>query len=160
VEIRRISQNLRPSVLDDLGLSAAVKGLCEELAKRTKIKISLDIPERNIRFSEIIELTIFRVIQEALNNIERHSKATQVEIAISDLKDTVVASVSDNGRGVQSHPSRKHRVDGSGTGIAGMSERVSYLGGQFEIDSQPRKGTRVFVRIPKTMGNLEKNLEA
>ncbi|HEY6951929.1 MAG TPA: PAS domain S-box protein [Bacteroidota bacterium] len=147
-EVRRISQNLRPSILDDLGLIAAVRSVCEEFVERNKIKVDTEFAGVTNRLPDNIELVLFRTVQEALNNIEKHSAATHVDLHLVMKDSYIEALIRDNGKGFDSFgppdKKKKHR----GLGLDGMKERVTYLGGTVEVTSKTHKGTEILVQIP------------
>jgi len=147
-EIRRISHNLRPSILDDLGLEAAIRSTCEEFSERTGIKTQLNLSTSKRRFPEIVELTCYRVVQEVLNNVDRHSRATEVSLSLIRHKDLLVTRIVDNGRGLDPSSLAVPHRDGTGTGIEGMKERVQFLGGHFELKSAQGEGVEVFIQLP------------
>jgi PAS domain S-box-containing protein len=147
-EVRRISQNLRPSILDDLGLIAAVRSVCDEFIERCKIQIDTEFSGIVSRLPDNIELVLFRTIQEALNNIEKHSAATRVDIHLV-MKDAYIeALIRDNGKGFDYISLAEKRKKHRGLGLDGMKERVTYLGGTVEVTSKVHKGTEVVVQIP------------
>jgi PAS domain S-box-containing protein len=156
-EVRRISQNLRPSILDDLGLIAAVRSVCEEFVERCKIQIDTDFSGIVGRLPDNIELVLFRTIQESLNNIEKHSAATHVDLHLV-MKDAYVeALIRDNGRGFDHFSLVEKRKNHRGLGLDGMKERVTYLGGTVEVTSKAPKGTEVIVQIPWIGNGLSKH---
>lgn len=145
-EVRTISRNLRPSELDDLGLVAALRSLIREFGERSGINARFihepgDLPTQN---SKEVELSIYRIAQEALNNVQKHSKAAHVTVGLSYPRNTaVVLVVRDDGKGFVP------RVDKSaGSGIQNMSERARFLRGSVEVESGRGKGAKVTVRIP------------
>jgi PAS domain S-box-containing protein len=149
-EIRRISQNLRPSILDDLGLVAAVHGVCDEFTERSKIRVNVDCSGIAERLPDNIELVLFRTIQEALNNIEKHSRATRVDLLLAKKDTHVEALIRDNGKGFDyAAITRKPRKD-RGLGLDGMKERVTYLGGSVDVTSKAHQGTEILVQVPCT----------
>ena len=141
-EVRRISQNLRPSILDDLGLVAAVRSVCEEFIERSKIQVEIDFSKFGGRLPDNIELVLFRTIQEALNNIEKHSGATNVALSLQRRESYVEALIRDNGRGFDV------AIKPAGLGLVAARERVRLLGGDFSIDAGPGRGTRIKVEVP------------
>lgn len=145
-EIRRISRNLRPSALDDLGLAAAVRTLSDEFVKRTGILLQVDSSRLTRRLPPNVELALFRIVQEALNNIEKHSKATNVQVLLALKRSSAFAMISDDGRGF--NRVAVNRKKQRGLGLISMSERASILGGTVTIDSDRAKGTKVEVQIP------------
>jgi PAS domain S-box-containing protein len=148
IEIKRISHNLRPSILDDLGLLAAVRNMCDDFQKRTKIIVDYTFDQLPERLPAEIELAFFRIIQEALNNIEKHSKATQVTVGITAEEEEIQTSIIDNGKGFSPETLRASNGDRKGLGMDTMKERAAFIGGCTTIHSGPYKGTRIIVRIP------------
>ncbi|MFI5253387.1 MAG: PAS domain S-box protein [Bacteroidota bacterium] len=147
-EIKRISHNLRPSVLDDLGLIAAVRNLCDDFRNRTKVEISYTSDKFPQRLPPEIELVIFRIIQEALNNIEKHSKATQVTVGITFDESLLQASIIDNGMGFSRESIKPTNGNRRGLGLDTMRERAVFVGGSTTIQSEPYHGTQICVKIP------------
>ena len=158
-EIRRISHDLHPSVLDDLGLMAAVQGLSEQFEKRTGVSVDLrKMPFRNLLPTDA-KTALYRIVQEALTNIEKHANATNVAIHF-ELKDGWFKLViNDNGRGFNTTMSDSGE---SGLGLRNMSERMGYYNGIFDIRSSPT-GTRVTAGIPQStisIANQTKGLQS
>lgn len=145
-EVRSISRNLRPSELDDLGLVAALRSLIREFRERSGINaaFSHESPECPMQIPKEVELTIYRIAQEALNNVEKHSKASRVAMNLGCPRNAqVVLVVRDNGKGMAPE-ARKSR----GWGLQNITERAALLKGNVEIDSAYRKGTKISIRIP------------
>ena len=148
-ETRTLSHLLHPPLLDELGFAAAAKWYVEGFAKRSGIIISLGLPPTLERLPDTAEVLLFRVLQEALTNIHRHSKSQQAEIhlRISDVE--ISLSVRDHGHGISSELLERIQKTGgaTGVGLSGMRERVSELGGRLEIFSDDQ-GTLVRVTVP------------
>lgn len=151
-DLRRLSHDLRPSLLDDLGLLDALQWLVDYLGERCGWKIQLIVDADFSRLSPEIETTLFRISQEALNNIKKHAGATQVSIRLSQKDEVVELEIQDNGRGFDpvslsenSYPER------GGIGLLSMQERASAVGGQLFIDAEAGKGTTLRVVIPWPM---------
>lgn len=143
-DIRRIILNLRPMHLDDLGLVYAIKKYCEEFEKQTGIKVVLECSGDERRFEETTEISIFRVIQEILNNARKHSKADKIIIQINITPLNISVKITDNGIGFD-----PDKVDYTKHfGIKGICERVNLLEGTVEIKSKINKGTAIFIEIP------------
>lgn len=145
--LRRFSQELRPSILDDLGLIPAVKWLAAELQKNEGIETAVEITGTQRTLSPETELMLFRIVQEALTNIRRHSRATRAEVKIAFLDNGVKVSVRDNGKGFE----MPHLSDLARTGklgLAGVRERAELLGGKLHVDSRHGEGTTLTVDIP------------
>ncbi|MDQ7968856.1 MAG: PAS domain-containing protein [Oxalicibacterium faecigallinarum] len=141
--VQRIAADLRPQMLDELGLHAAVDWLLESFSERTGIAYALHTPALPDDVSTDISTAIFRVLQEALTNVSRHSKASHVDVAIDVDGAVLVMQIADNGRGIE--PST---IRSKGLGLVGMRERVFMLGGRLEVESQSGEGTRIRVHIP------------
>jgi PAS domain S-box-containing protein len=146
-EVRRISMNLRPSVLDDLGIEAAVTWLCREFRSvQPSIELTHAIDVRRRSIGSALSVVIFRIMQEALNNIGKHAHATQVHVSLTSGKSGVTLSVKDNGCGFN--------VDSVGAipvgfGIHSMKERAKLSGGHLRIYSVPGAGTELDVTWPR-----------
>ncbi|MBY4676305.1 cache domain-containing protein [Marinobacterium sp. CAU 1594] len=138
-EVRQISHDLRPSMLDDLGLEAALQGMAEDFAERTGIQVSQRLRLPPERLPDDIEITLYRLAQEALTNVERHAEADRVRIGIWPQDGLIWLEVEDDGRGF-SAPGH----DGpQGIGLINMRERTELLSGSFELVSKPGQGTLV-----------------
>jgi PAS domain S-box-containing protein len=146
--VRRLSRDLMPSSLDNLGLQAALRYLFEEFSKYTEIRISVEMDDINDLFSPKEQIIVYRIFQETLTNIAKHAHATQVSVAIKKKSDGISFCLQDNGRGfdVQESLSRDSRE--RGLGLATMEERVRMLGGSLEMWSQRGMGTRLSFVVP------------
>jgi signal transduction histidine kinase len=142
--VRRIITQLRPRLLDDLGLTAAIEWQSEEFLQRTGIRYSLSIIPEEVTLDALRSTALFRIFQETLTNIARHSGATAVTIQLH-LNDTgVTLNINDNGKGIT-----EQQVHGSGSfGLLGIRERAQYWGGFVTINGEPMQGTRVSVFLP------------
>lgn len=148
-EVRRISHNLRPSVLDDFGIAVAVNHLATEFEARTKVKTVFIVPTEPITLPNEVELTVYRVVQEALTNVEKHARAKRVTIEFHADESTFRASIRDNGKGISTQGRKRNKKEQSlGMGLIDMKERASIMGGTFTLTSRPRKGTEILVTIP------------
>jgi signal transduction histidine kinase len=141
-EVRLISRNLRPSELDDLGLVPALSSLVDEVAERTGIKVQLTAPKTLPALSPQLELTIYRIAQEALSNVEKHSGATRASIALEIHVRLLRMLIRDNGRSFR--PSR--RTKKAGWGLLNMRQRASYVGGTLDIEARRGKGTAIIFK--------------
>lgn len=143
-EVHHLAMQLRPRALDDLGLSAALERLVFEWQSRLKIPIDLMITPDTQRLPPDIETALYRIIQEALTNVARHSSAKSASILVERRHNRVIAVIEDNGIGFDpsNYPSHQR------IGILGMQERAKQLGGHLTIESNPGHGTSVFVEIP------------
>ena len=147
-QLRRYSHELRPSMLDDLGWLAAVRFLADSVAKRTGIRVHIASKFKD-RLDSALETTLYRVVQEALNNAAKHSKASLVRINISREDATLSCAISDDGVGF--HPRSLHANSSSGQhglGLRGMKERLNAVGGTLNVKSSPGHGTKLYVRFP------------
>jgi len=154
--VRRFSQDLRPSVLDDLGLIPALQWLATDTEKRFGIEVRMDIIGDEYRMSPEAELLLFRIAQEALRNVWRHSSASQACLTMEFNEGTVKLCVRDNGKGFEI-PERAGDLAKQGKlGLAGMQERARLLGGTLELESRPGEGACISVEMPinQTTGNL------
>ena len=146
--VRHFSQELRPSVLDDLGLIPAVQWLASDLTKNFGISVETEIKGTQRNLPQESELMLFRIAQEALTNVRKHSQATKALVRVDFTDHRIKLSVQDNGKGFKM-PSGVGDLTRSGKlGLAGMEERVQLLGGTLNIQSQPGKGTNLTVEVP------------
>jgi signal transduction histidine kinase len=154
-EIRTTSYLLHPPLLDEAGFCSAARWFVDGFAKRSGIQVSCTIPPQLDRPPAHCELVLFRVLQESLTNVHRHSGASVAEVVLAHSSDHLTLEVSDNGAGISGErlASLRDVSHHSGVGLAGMRERVRELGGEFEIRSDSR-GTTVRVRVPLTATSL------
>ncbi|MCI0707456.1 MAG: PAS domain S-box protein [Ignavibacteriae bacterium] len=156
-EIRRISQNLRPSALDDLGLLSAVRALCDEFTLRTGVPIDLQLPSIPHRFSSDIELAVFRIIQETLHNAEKHSGASALFVGLQRHNSSLKVSVRDNGRGFDLERLRTRAYSARGIGLESIRERAASIGATVQISSTPGNGSEILLQIPHAPTRAETN---
>jgi PAS domain S-box-containing protein len=147
-ENRRIAHALRPSDLDDLGLAEACRNLCKELEARSNLRVSCQITEPAKRLPPAVELNLFRIIQETLGNAEQHAQATAVSLQMAIQDGSLELSIRDNGRGFGRERGRASRDKRHGIGLTNVRERAAALGGVCEIESAPKQGTLIRVRVP------------
>jgi PAS domain S-box-containing protein len=147
-EVRRFSRDLRPSILDDLGLMPALEWLTGELTKEYGVKTSLKVTGSERRFSPEAELILFRIVQEALRNIAKHAQATKAEVKVEFDKHKVQATINDDGVGFELPQSLGDLVQTGKLGLAGMQERVQLLGGSLKLKSEVGGGTTIVARVP------------
>ncbi len=147
--VRRLSQDLRPAALDRLGLLAALEWLTSNVAEYSGIAIELNVCGQERRLSEEAELVLFRITQEALRNVWRHSEATRAEVMVSFDQGKTMIAISDNGKGFALSGSVDDLSRDGKFGLAGMQERARLLGGAVKVESEPGKGTAVTVEIPR-----------
>ena len=146
-QLRRLSHEVHPPLLEELGLVRALQFLAKGIQERTGLKVSVH-GRASRHLPELAKTTVYRVAQEALNNVTRHSGATRVRIELSASKARLECTVRDNGRGFDP-AARRAGAQARGLGLIGMEERVRALGGDFRIDSSPGKGTTVHISIPR-----------
>jgi PAS domain S-box-containing protein len=147
-ENRRIAHALRPSDLDELGLVEASRNLCKELEARSNLQVSCQIAEPVKRLPPAVELNLFRIIQETLNNAEQHAHATAVSLQMAVQDASLELSIRDNGRGFDLKSARPSQDKRRGIGLTNVRERAAALGGVCEINSAPNQGTVIHVRVP------------
>jgi PAS domain S-box-containing protein len=142
--VRRIATELRPSVLDHLGLVAAVEWQAQEFEKRTGITVRLELSSAHPAVDDARATTVFRILQESLTNVARHAGAGHVDIALALGPEAVTLRVADDGRGI----SEAERTALRSLGLVGIRERAIACGGECTIEGRPGQGTTVFARIP------------
>jgi signal transduction histidine kinase len=147
-KLREISVSLHPPLLDDLGVVSAVRGLLDDSVNRGVISGRLDITGEPYKLPQDIELTAFRIAQEALRNVERHSQASRARVSITFASREVALEVEDDGIGFDPEDFRDPHE--GHLGILGMKERAEMVGGRFELSSKPGKGTTVKAYLPSS----------
>jgi signal transduction histidine kinase len=159
-EVRTLSYLLHPPTMDAAGLASATQWFIEGFGQRSRISVTLDIDRTLPRLADDLEMTLFRIMQEALTNVHRHSGSTTAEVSIRQNGDHVILEVKDHGSGIKPEVLAHAQSSNSGWGIGltGMRERVHDLGGILEIDSNSG-GTSVRVAIPVTSGVWSENME-
>lgn len=146
-EVRVISYDLRPYELDRLGLTKTITSMVERAGNSTNINFTGEIENIDKTFSPEIEINIYRILQECLSNTIKHSEAADVTVQLKKFEKTISISISDNGKGfnVEKKFSDSER---KGFGLRGIPERVKLFGGEFNIESEPGKGTRIRITLP------------
>lgn len=145
--VRRFSQELRPSILDDLGLIPALKWLAQELQANFGIDVTVKTSGKQRQLDAETELSLFRIVQEALTNVRKHAEATEVSVNVSFREDRIKVTVKDNGKGFDTAQQNAEANGESKLGLMGMQERAELIGGKFEMTSAPGEGTTVTVRV-------------
>ena len=145
-DVRRVALDLRPTILDDLGLGPALEWRVDEFNKSGALHATIAVSGIDRRLPRETELTLYRVGQEALSNVSRHANAHQVDLYLRRGAGVVVLRVRDDGIGFD--PQSVQPAPGHGLGLVGMRERVATVGGTLTVESQPGKGTRLEARIP------------
>ena len=148
--VRRISSDLRPSLLDDLGLEVAVEWQLNEFEKRSGIKTSFTTDKTGVKLSKDITIGLFRILQESITNVARHAEATEVNVSLQWISNTVILQITDNGIGFESEVIKSKKT----LGILGMQERTVMMGGEYKIKSVTGGGTTVEVIIPIANGSM------
>ncbi len=146
--VHRLSQDLRPSLLDDLGLIPALRSLAKGLQVYDGIVTDLKVLGSERRFSPEVEIGVFRIVQEALNNVRRHAQASEAQVVVEFAEDRTKVTISDNGRGFQLLGGVDDLPRSGKLGLAGIQERAQLLGGTLEVRSTPGKGTTLTVEVP------------
>jgi signal transduction histidine kinase len=146
--VRRLSRDLSPVALDDLGIDAALEYLITNFAKLHGIEVALDLIEINHLFSQAAQRLIYRVVQESLNNIGKHANATHAGIKIEKVKNRIFLIVKDNGTGFNTKELQNRKKSEGGMGLAAMAERVRILEGVMDINSEEGEGTTITVSLP------------
>jgi PAS domain S-box-containing protein len=146
--VHRFIQDLRPSLLDDLGLIPALRSLMKDLQEYDGIGTNLEVLGGERRLSPEVESLLFRIVQEALNNIRRHAQASEAQVLIVFTKDKVKITISDNGQGFELLGGVDDFPRSGKLGLAGMQERARLLGGTLEVKPTPGKGTTLVVEVP------------
>jgi signal transduction histidine kinase len=141
-QVRRLSRNLRPGELDDFGLIPAVRALCEDFQNRTGLELELAYKGLDQRLPSELEVTLYRILQEALTNVERHSGATSVQISVIRKDGHVKLGIADNGRGLDP------AITSSGLGLLHIRERTSLIGGVCEYETAPGAGLKINIDLP------------
>ena len=147
-EVELISRNLRPSVLRELGLAAVLRDTGTEFAKRTGVSVKLACVRLTARLPADTELTLYRILQEALANVEKHARARHVTVCLKQQGEFIRLAINDDGIGFNpnQHPAR--RKGKAGLGLLSMRERVAYVGGNLRVESVRRAGTEIEASIP------------
>ncbi len=152
--VRRIAAELRPGVLDDLGLAAAIEWQAQDFEKRSGVACALNLPEEDLRISRDQATALFRIFQESLTNVARHAQATKIWVHLGEEHGAIVLGVEDDGVGI----SHAHLPDRRSLGLLGMRERVAVFGGTIEIGGRPGQGTIVMARMP-VLGTEDENTD-
>jgi signal transduction histidine kinase len=160
-DLRTLSYLLHPPLLEEAGFFSAVQWYIDGFSKRGGIKVALELPSELGRMPDVVELTLFRVVQEGLINVHRHSGSQHVDIRIERDEARIVVRLKDYGKGLPRNLLESFRKtgNGAGVGLSGMRERVKELGGEFVVESD-EAGTLLTVIAPLTIGSVGKNPRA
>jgi two-component system sensor histidine kinase DegS len=146
--LRRYAQELRPAILDHMGLVAALEWMAENLEREGRTKVVVDVRGTEFELSPEAKLVLFRIAQEALTNVERHAEATRVKVKLEYKLQKIVMTITDNGKGFEP-PARLSDLASTGKlGLTGMEERARLLGGTLQVQSRPGQGTKVSTELP------------
>lgn len=156
-EVRNVSHNMMPNALLKAGLASAVKEFIEKIDSRT-LKVNLHAEGLNERLDRNVETVLYRVIQECVNNVIKHSGANHLEISLIKDQDGISATIEDNGKGFDIRQREKF----DGIGLKNIETRIGYLKGQIDFDSRPGKGTLVAIHVPlaQQVTNLHNTYQA
>ena len=146
--VRRLSQDLRPAALDRLGLLSALEWLASDVSEYSGIEIKVNVLGNERRLPEEVELVLFRITQEALRNVWRHSQATRAKITVEFDESKTRVTVSDNGKGFKLPQTIGDLARDGKLGLAGMQERARLLGGSLTVQSKPGRGSTITVELP------------
>ena len=146
-EMREIAYNLRPYQLEKLGLRAAIRGLITRVAASSGIQFVTEIGDVDGLFPQDVEISIYRIVQEALNNMLKHSQATEAWVLATNQSGTLSLTIGDNGRGFTPAEGREPQQDSKGFGLLGIAERVRMLGGRLVIQSAPGHGSSMQISL-------------
>ena len=146
--VRRLSQDLRPAALDRLGLLSALEWLASDVSEYSGIEIKVNVLGNERRLPEEVELVLFRITQEALRNVWRHSQATRAKITVEFDESKTRVTVSDNGKGFKLPQTIGDLARDGKLGLAGMQERARLLGGSLTVQSEPGRGSTITVELP------------
>jgi signal transduction histidine kinase len=146
--VHRLSHDLIPPILENLGLSDAVKSLLERFTIYQAAEVMMEIDDLKGLFPREAEINLFRLFQEFLNNIIKHANATQIKVIISRHPNCVDFRLEDNGKGFDPKTVLDYKNPGRGMGLVTMEERVHMLGGVLKLQSEPGQGTRIHFAVP------------
>jgi len=155
LEVREIAHNLRPYELDRLGLVAAIESMIDRVSDSTTITLSSDLESIEGLLSPEAETSVYRIVQEGVNNLVKHSRASAARIEIKRSAEHLLISVQDNGNGIPSSNSPENGNNANGFGLAGIAERVRVLGGSMTVNSQPLEGTTLTIKLDLSNGTRE-----
>jgi signal transduction histidine kinase len=143
IEVRRALTSLRASPLEDLGLALAIRDLAESVAARTELKLNLEVTDRIENIPPEVEQCVYRVAQEALTNVTRHSKAKSLHVSLTQPNGHLILNIKDDGQGFESN-----NVEATRYGLKGLRERAEMIGGTLDIETKLNHGTAVQFRVP------------
>jgi signal transduction histidine kinase len=154
-EVRQITQGLRPYQLNRLGLTKAIRAILNQVSSDSRIVFASRVDDVDNVFDQDAEIHVYRIVQEAINNVIKHSAANEAAVVIKNRNGVVSVSIRDNGRGFDLNSVSASEPNALGYGLSGIAERVRILGGTLIVDSRPAKGTNLSVEIPVPVGKNE-----
>lgn len=150
VELRRISRDLRPPQLDDLGLVAGIEAYINDMRQRTELELVFEHDIDGVEMVQEVETTLYRVIQEAVHNVEKHAQAQGVDIIMQREGQLLILTVSDDGIGIAptiAKPGKRNKPNLEHMGLQNMKDRIHAIGGTFAVSSIPGEGTEIRVSL-------------
>jgi signal transduction histidine kinase len=144
--VRRICEDLRPGMLDDLGLEAALSSYAKRFSSQFGVACDLSLDREDYGLGDPVSTAIFRIVQESLTNVARHARASHAMVSLQDRGNTLLLTIADDGCGLSPELTGERKT----YGLLGMRERVNMLGGTIAIDSAPGRGTHIEVSIPRS----------
>ena len=147
-DVRRISRDLTPTIIEDLGFSAAIRSLFFDFDRHSNVKVLLELGDVDDLLSRSTQIIVYRIFQEALNNIGKHAEASSISIVVKQIDNIVSFLIQDDGKGFDLEKIVERTVTERSLGLAAMDERARMLGGQLEVSSQEGKGTKITFKIP------------
>jgi signal transduction histidine kinase len=154
-EAKQISYDLRPAILDDFGLTAALQVLAKMFFRRTGVAVDLHVPDSDLRFDSVIETTVYRIVQELLANVAKHAHATSVTIQLLVRNNLIALTVADNGKGFNMNEGFALHDGESHNGLRNMRERAESLRGMFRVESVPGRGAEFAIEIPCSLDAID-----
>lgn len=145
-QVRRISHNLRPSLLDELGFTKATAAMIERAGQSAALRVEVQLQEVDGLLPAEFEINLFRIVQESLNNILKHAGASEARVSLTRTPRRLRLEIEDNGCGFD--PARSAAPDGRGLGLRQIAERAKIMGARLGLQSQPGQGTRLTLEIP------------
>lgn len=147
-DLRRIIFDLRPMILDDLGLAPALRRYTDDFTSRHSLPVKMKVLGVETRIDPIVEVALFRIVQEALHNARKHALASRVVVTLGYGPDAVGVSIEDDGKGFDPTGVSRNWGQSDKFGLSGMRERAKLFGGSLDVDTAPGEGTKITVRIP------------
>ncbi|MCR9064443.1 MAG: sensor histidine kinase [Cytophagales bacterium] len=145
---RAVSFNLMPTVLNDFGISSALKIFINQVASNSNISIDLDLKNEDLRYAQTVEIAIYRIVQEAINNILKHANATKAKVSLEKKMGMIELSITDNGTGFDQAKLEREKQSLIHNGLENMKTRVELLNGTFKLTTILGEGTDIFIKLP------------